>query len=276
MRRVLLVALLSATLTVLPSAYAQRAAHPGGSSAGHPAGGFGGARVGSSAGHYGGSIAGGSFGRSPRFVNPGTLIGPRAPNAVSTARTHSFAPSYRVPYAAPGAGWRDGGRGNHDRDRDRRYRSPYPGYGYGYGGYPYVYANSWELLPGDVDASDFAGYPDDSESNVQQQPAASAAPPDESSRPDYEAPAEEPYPYAQPPADNQFASSPVAPEPALTLIFNDGHQETIHNYVLTSEAVIVLDQAASGRQTRIPLASLNLAATAQAAQQAGLDFTPPA
>jgi hypothetical protein len=71
-------------------------------------------------------------------------------------------------------------------------------------------------------------------------------------------------------------ASPLAPEPALTLVFNDGHQETIHNYVLTQGAIIVLDQAASGRQNRIPLTSIDLAATEQAAQQAGLDFTPPA
>ena len=72
------------------------------------------------------------------------------------------------------------------------------------------------------------------------------------------------------------SSDSVAAEPQLMLIFNDGHQEGIHNYVLTSSAVIVLDQAASGRQQRVPLTSLNLPATEQAAQQAGLDFTPPA
>ena len=68
----------------------------------------------------------------------------------------------------------------------------------------------------------------------------------------------------------------VASEPELTLIFNDGHREAIHNYVLTHDALIVMDQAASGRQQQIPLASLNLPATEQAAQQAGLDFSPPA
>jgi hypothetical protein len=62
----------------------------------------------------------------------------------------------------------------------------------------------------------------------------------------------------------------------LTLVFNDGHRESIRNYVLTSSSVIVLDQAASGHQQRIPLATLDLNATEEAAQQAGLDFTPPA
>jgi hypothetical protein len=190
-------------------------------------------------------------------------------HGVSTAPSRAFAPGYRRPYVGSAPAWHGRGRGDHDRDR---YRSPYRGYGYG--GYPYAYANSWELLPWDLSSSDFMDYSDNSGSDVQ--PAASAASPDEGYRQEYEAPAEEPYPYPQPPADDQFASGPVAPEPALTLIFNDGHQETIHNYVLTSEAVIVLDQAASGRQKRIPLASLNLAATVQAAQQAGLDFMPPA
>ena len=265
MRRMLAVAFLSATLTVLPSALAQRAGH---------AGGHGGGVAGGSMGHMGGGFAGGSVGRSPGFA-PRGFTGPNfvstAPtHAVSTAPSRAFAPGYRRPYVGPAPAWHRDGRGDHDRDR---YRSPYRGYGYG--GYPYVYANSWELLPWDLGSSDLMDYSDNSGSDVQQQPAASAAPPDEGYRPEYEVPAEEPAPWPQP-AGNQFASSPVAPEPALTLIFNDGHQETIHNYVLTAEAVIVLDQAASGRQKRIPLASLNLAATVQAAQQAGLDFTPPA
>jgi hypothetical protein len=66
------------------------------------------------------------------------------------------------------------------------------------------------------------------------------------------------------------------PEPQLTLIFKDGHQQTIRNYVLTHSEVIVVDQAASGRQQQIPLASLDVSATEEAAQQAGLDFSPPA
>jgi hypothetical protein len=37
-----------------------------------------------------------------------------------------------------------------------------------------------------------------------------------------------------------------------------------------------MDRAAAGYQQKIPLSALNLPATEQAAQQAGLDFTPPA
>lgn len=265
MRQVLAVAFLSATLTVVPSALAQRTGR---------AGGHGGGIAGGSMGHAGGGFAGGSVGRAPGFA-PRSFTGPNfvstAPtHAVSTAPGHAFGPGNRSPYVGATPAWHRGGRGDHDRDH---YRSPYRGYGYS--GYPYAYANSWELLPWDLGSSDFMNYSDNSGSDVQQQPAASAVPPDESYRSDYEGSAEPSYP-PQPPADDRSGASPVAPEPALTLIFNDGHQETIHNYVLTSQAVVVLDQAASGGQTRIPLASLNLAATVQAAQQAGLDFMPPA
>ena len=141
---------------------------------------------------------------------------------------------------------------------------------------PYVYGNSWELLPWDVGSSDFIDAGDNGGSDGQQQADPECAVQENGYRPEYEGAAEPPYPYPQAVAENQPVSAPVAPEPALTLVFNDGHQETIHNYVLTSGDVIVLDQAASGRQTRIPLSSIDLTATQQAAQQAGLEFIPPA
>ncbi len=259
MRCMLSVAFLSASLVVLPSTFAQRTSHSGGFSGGH---------AGGPAGRMPGGFTGGSFGRSPgvaaRTFNT-------APNFVSTAPSHAFAPGYHLPVAASPA-WRGEGRGDrdHDRDRDRgfHYRSPYRGYGYG--GYPYVYANSWDLLPSFMDYPDATGYY--KAGSDQQQPAAPA--PGDGYRPEYAGSADTSY--AEPPAPRQYSQSPVEPEPALTLIFNDGHQQTIHNYVLTSGAVVVFDHAGSGRQERIPLASLNLAATQQAAEQAGLDFTPPA
>ena len=64
----------------------------------------------------------------------------------------------------------------------------------------------------------------------------------------------------------------MAAEPQLTLIFQDGHTQTIRNYVMTPSTVIVIDEAASGRELRIPLSELNLQATERAAQQAGLDL----
>jgi len=270
MRRLLSVAFLSASLAVLPSAFGQHAGPGGGFSGGH-AGGF--------AGHVGGGFSGGAFGRSygfaPRSYSAPNFVSTAPSNAVSTAAGRAFSPGYRFPVGATPAWQHDGG----DRygDRGGRYRSPYRGYGYGY---PAVYANSWELLPWDLGYPDYTGYGDyDSGQEPQQQANTSVVAPDEGYRPDYDGSAEPPYAYPPaPPADAyaQPAPSPVAPEPGLTLIFNDGHQETIHNYVLTADAVVDLDDAASGRQRRIPLASLNLDATEQAAQQAGLDFTPPA
>ena len=247
MRQMFPVALISALLVVLPSAYAQRGGHSGGFSGGH---------AGGSIGHsIGGGFSGSGFaGRSSGFASRsyGT-----APRFTSSAPAHSFAPGYRSPYGGITAGRRP------DRRGDFRYRPPYRGYG----GYPY--ANSWELLPWDLGYPDFAGYGyDNSGSDAAQQPTASVAPPDDGYRADYGDPAYQDSP--------STVANSVASEPELTLIYKDGHREAIHNYVLTGDTVIVMDQAASGHQQRIPLATLNLPATEQAAQQAGLDFSPPA
>jgi hypothetical protein len=265
MRRMLAVAFLSALLVTVSPAFAQR----GGMSGGHAGGGFSGGRAGGFGGHsFGGGISSGSFGRSSGFASRSFATAPRF---TSTAPTRAFATPNRLPYGIS-ADRRDG-------RRDYRYRSPYRGYGYGY-----PYANSWALLPWDIGYPDFTGYGDydDSGSDMAQQPAASVAPPDDGYRQDYAGPG-----YAEPGPDDrgygpgyqdpqQAGAEAVAPEPQMTLIFNDGHTQAIRNYVLTSNSVIVLDQAASGYQQRIPLASLNLSATEQAAQQAGLDFSPPA
>ncbi len=281
MRRLAVVVFLSASLAVLPLALAQRD------------GGFGGGRAAGgpvargTMGHIGGS-GGGSYVHPPGFAGRNFVTAPNfistSPNFVSTAPAHAFVPLNHVPYSVSNAprGWRDQGRGNDDRDRGRdgdhdrdRHRSYYGGYGYG--GYPYAYASSWTLLPWDLGPSDSTGYADNSGSEAdQQQPAISEAPPSDGYRPEYTGSPEPTAEYAPPPGVEDQPPASVAAEPALTLIFSDGHREDIHNYVLTSDAVIVLDEAASGRQKRIPLSSLDLSATQQAAQQQGLDFTPPA
>jgi len=252
MRRTLPVAFFSALLATLPSVLAQHTgAHPGGFSGSHGS---------ASAGHsFSGGFSPGSYGRSSGFA-PRTFTS--APRMTSTAPGRAFVPGYQLPGSGTPARSRAGRDGY-------RYRSPYRGYAYA--GYP-AYANSWQLLPWDL------GYPGlgwdnnsyDSNSNAAQQPAESIDPPGSGNRSDYQ---ESPYPVA---ADPLPADSPLAPEPQLTLIFKDGHQEPIRNYVLTSDTVIVLDQAAAGRQQRVPLAELNLSATEEAAQRAGLEFSPPA
>jgi hypothetical protein len=295
MRRMFPVALLSALLVLATSAFAQRGSFSGGHSGG-------------SAGHFGGSVghfSGGSVGHfsAPAFGNPGRIPGfpthsfGAAPRMTFPAPEHAF----RSPVTAPFFNDRDRGgyggwRGRSGEDHGDRHRRPYRGYGYAGYAYPYAYANSWELLPWDLGYSDFSGYDNsDFDSQPEQQPAnpEAAAPADNgySYRPGYEQPGyEQPednqgYPPPPPPPDSYGLGSydpasatsrnSIAPEPNLMLIFKDGHQESIQNFVLTPTTVIVMDQPATGRQKRIPLADLNLPATQQAAQQSGLDFSPP-
>ena len=256
---------LAGLLVLAPAALAQRGASRGGSFGGGRASGF--ARP----------SFGGGFAR-PSFGSPGRIPG-FAPRAFATAPRMAWAAPGRAFAPTYDRGWGRGGNGgrspwNHDRGR---YRSPYRG-GYGYPGYG-SYVNSWELLPWDFGYPGFTGYGDDDDDSGQAaQGQVETAPPDESYpppgdgyRPDYDS--------GPPPMMASAAPAPavpVAPEPQLMLIFKDGHQQPIRNYVLTPSTVIDLDQAASGRQTRIPLDDLNLPATERAAQQAGLDFHPPA
>lgn len=238
MRRMLAVALVSALLFGVSPVFAQHAGHSGGgfSGGGHSFGG------GVSSGSFGRSFSGGSSFRSGSFAS--------APQFTSTAPARSITPfggnSARRPY--------DG--------RDR-YRSPYRGYGLPY------YANSWEVLPWDLGYPDSGGYYDDSGDVAQQPQPPYVAAPDEGYRPEY---GEQPQ-YQEAPS---MVSTTDSAEPQLTLIFNDGHRQTIRNYAVTRDAVIVMDRAAAGYQQKIPLSSLNLEATEAAAQQAGLDFSPPA
>lgn len=188
------------------------------------------------------------------------------------------APQFVMPYVAPmrGAGGstlaQHGGR-EIWRGRDRNDRH---GHGYrGYAGYvPFGYVNAWSVLPPDDDYDyDY----DESTAAPASQPQAgvnpSAPPPDEY-RPPYESAEQNPYP-AQP-SRPAVSSTVLSQEPELTLVFRDGHRQSIRNFVLTPTTVIDLDQASTGRERRIPLAELDLAATEQSAQAAGLDFHPPA
>ncbi|HTV14835.1 MAG TPA: hypothetical protein VME68_08975 [Acidobacteriaceae bacterium] len=264
MRRVLPVAALGLLLTLAPAAFAQHGG--GGHSGGGHVGGFSGFRGGFSDGGFrGGFSAPRSFSGFSGYASRGFRASPRI--TWSAPRYGAYS-AYRPAYGGNSRGW----------DRRGRYRAPYRGYGYGGYGYPYGYVNSWELLPWDVGYPDFTGYGDDEGSQTQQ-----AQPSDQAQQPppdyDYAAPPGEGYrgDYAPPPYEPQpVSSTPLGREPQLTLIFRDGHTEAIRNYVLTPTDVVVMDDAATGREPRIPLSDLNVPATEHAAQQAGLDFTPPA
>ncbi|MFZ0742864.1 MAG: hypothetical protein WAM85_00565 [Terracidiphilus sp.] len=251
MRRILPVAILGLLLAACLAAVAQRGG--GGHFGGH-AGGFAGG------GFHGGFSAPRSFGGFSGFAQRGFSTTPRM---AWSAPRYSAAPRYRSAFRPA----YNASRRGRDPGRRHPYRSPYRG-AYGY---PYSYGNSWELLPWDLGYPDFTGYDEDSgtyQQSDQGEPQPQyVPPPDEGYRQDYN-----PRPY-------QTAAAPASPpalEPQLTLIFQDGHTQTIRNYVMTPSTMIVMDQAASGRELRIPLSELNLPATERAAQQAGLDFAPPA
>ena len=273
-------------------------AHGGGFTGGH-AGGF------SGGGFHGAVSAPGGFrgpsGVAPRSLGPAPRPYGPAPRMNWTGPRSSFVPErrtfpgYRPTYGVRNAGenrgdnrgWNRGGdrrdhrgddrgwnggdnRGDHHRGHDRQRDR-----GFLYSGYPYLYTNSWELLPWDLGYPDFTGYGDDTAASqpndAQGEPAEEEQqePAPDTYRPEYAPEAD------QPPANEAPASSPLRAQPELTLIFKDGHTQSIHNYMLTPRDVIVTDDAGLGRIPRIPLSDLNLPATEKAAQQAGLEFSPP-
>lgn len=196
------------------------------------------------------------------------------------------APQFVMPYVAPmygagGAAVQHGESryqpGDHDRGRNHDpHRQSYSGYALS----PWVYANTWETLPPadsfDQSASGNESYGAANAAN-EQSPAPGALPQNDGIPPQ-----PPPDPYRQPyqPSQAPAAAPPVAPtilaqEPELTLVFKNGHQQSVRNYVLTPTTVIDLDHANKGRQQTIPLAELNIAATEKAAEAAGLDFHPP-
>jgi hypothetical protein len=66
--------------------------------------------------------------------------------------------------------------------------------------------------------------------------------------------------------------NPQLPEQAVTVIFKDGRpSEQIHNYLLTSTTLTVLDH----KYREIPLDQINVAATQATNQADGIDFRVP-
>lgn len=258
--------------------------------------------------HGGAGHAGGGFsGYHGGFVSGPGRMAAGAPRVMGSAPQVSGTPGrFVAPYSAPlyrggvsnGYGWRGGayrGRGNeHGRG----------GYRGGYGAvYPWV--NSWAVLPWDLGYYDYGDngtadygtdqngqpeYPDNGQQGYGpeygpeygpdggQQAGPQGAP---QSGPGMSGVPAPPPDYGYRPAYQAEAAAPAAPtmlakEPELTLIYKDGHTETVRNFVLTPTTVIDLDKADTGREERIPLAELNVSATEKAAEQAGLEFNPPA
>jgi hypothetical protein len=152
--------------------------------------------------------------------------------------------------------------GDHDRGHHRRpYVSPYgPGglYRPGYGAFGWI--NPYPL-----------GYPEtggmDDSASAQDRTDAGGydTQPDEQDQPPYRGP----YPPA--PILSNSSPAPEGEEP-VTIVFKDGRQpEQIHNYILTRSTLFVGDK----QRREIPTEQLDLAATAKANQDAGIDFRLP-
>src|SRR5215469_1748972 len=304
MRRLAAIAAMVAAL-ILPAAAQHSAAHGG--SMGHavsaPHGSFGSGFAGA---HAGGFAQPNSFARYGSFSgNPARppAFAPQRFGAVAAPRSFypTNRPAFRPPYRGMGAGtahfgpnhnWNghDHGWDGHDHHHRVTYGHFYAGYPYLYAPYPYPiftgYVDPWLFGPDDYD-QDSSGYSAPPYNGTAPTPypdngAQGYEPQDYAPNP-YPAPDQTPSQSQQPSGHRpeyaptgQPAGSPTPPvnEQAVTLIFNDGRRsETIHNYLLTSTKLTVLD----ARYREIPLSQIDIAATVAANRAAGIDFrVPPA
>jgi len=132
-----------------------------------------------------------------------------------------------------------------------------------YVGYPWLLPFGYGLPFGDNSG------PDDS---------VAQAPPDfsnEPAPPEVAAPEVATYnaPIFRPPYQPQPVEAPTRPEPATTLVFNDGRPSMeVHNYALTGSKLYALD---GETRQEIPLSALDLPATIAANRKTGVDFALP-
>jgi hypothetical protein len=201
-----------------------------------------------------------------------------------------------MPYR--GSGVSSDHRRGWDGGRDHRRRSYW-----GWGGYPYPYyfngpiftgyVDPWLFGPDDYDydnsgyaANDgyggYAGYGNDVPApyaNYGQQPDDSGNPyPPEYRQQPYPSDDDNQQPPPQRPSsgrpayNGQGALSTPMLQQTVTVIYKDGRPtEQIHNYLLTSTTLTVLD----ARYRQIPLEDVNVAATVAANRAAGVEFRVP-
>ena len=78
----------------------------------------------------------------------------------------------------------------------------------------------------------------------------------------------------RPAYQEQAEFAPVHAQPVTTLIFKDGRSPLqVHNYALTGSTLYALDGES---HQEIPLSEINIPATVEANQKAGVDFALPA
>jgi hypothetical protein len=181
-------------------------------------------------------------------------------------------------------------RSPHDRDRRHGYAwGAYPWWP-GFVGpyipnYPLFYPDDFDEDSGQADFDTNQPYPNYAYGQDQQQPPYQA--PDNSayypspygSGTSYASPDSGGEPYSPPSQLAQQArapyrpeSSPALPEAPLTVVFKDGRPpEKVHNYLLTSTTLSVLDT----HRRDIPVAQIDLDQTAKVNRDAGIDFQVP-
>jgi len=278
MRRLAAVALL---LGIALPVWAQRGGSHGGASGGFHGGGFSSHSApsfhggfGASHGGFGASHGGFSPSAPSRFAGGSRPSSPRqfvprygGSSGLTANRMRSFSSVDRMRNGA--------GRGyvrhpyDPDRDRDGRhprhpYRSIYgSGFVYGLPQYAGWIGPQYFDYPDDFGYDDGTPYPPDSGYAGN---SGYAQPDDQGPPPPYEPPADPTQPSATPAPASENTE-------AITLVFRDGRaSEQIHNYILSRSTLSVLD----GRRRDIPVDQLDLAATAKANQEAGVDFRLPA
>lgn len=145
----------------------------------------------------------------------------------------------------------------------RRFGSPwFVGYGYGY---PYMgyYDPYWWW-----DSS--SSYDDDQEREreiANQENALSLQEQNLREREEWERNREERDSYARRPQ-----AQPAKPDPATVLVFRDQHRQEISNYAIAGSTLWVLNEQVA---KKIPLADLDLEATAKANDERGIEFNVP-
>jgi hypothetical protein len=139
----------------------------------------------------------------------------------------------------------------------------HPGVVTGYVGYPWLAPFAYSTMPLVYDTSE-----------GEEQPETPQPPP----RVEYGVPPPESYPQevaenVQTPYRPTYGGPEPDPQPATTLIFNDGRRQIqVHNYALIGDTLYGLD---TGANQEIPLSELNLRATIEVNRKAGVDFAVP-
>jgi hypothetical protein len=158
------------------------------------------------------------------------------------------------------------GGGFRDRRFHNRFAFGYPGYGYGYGyGYydPFWWSDSYSSYDYDQER-DQAVADEENALNLQEQNLRQ--------REDWQRfrNSEDQDAYARrAPTRNQ---APAKPDPETVLVFRDQHRQEISNYAIAGGTLWVLSEQSA---KKIPLADLDLEATAKANDERGVEFQVP-